>query len=161
MRGSKPEDRAATVEYQQKVAKLQKAFNGSQELANNCKTRITAIRRALIDAPTDLKLLDEAVKLDKRITAIQRALRGDETLRGAESGAPSSISSRVNSAAAGARGLTGIPTGTQKLNYQIAFDELSEEMAKLKALEADLKKFEQQLDAAGVPFTPGRLPDIK
>ena len=159
--GAKPEDRAAAIEYQQKVTRLQKAFNGSQELANNCKTRITAIRRALVDAPTDLKLLDEAVKLDRRITAIQRALRGDETLRGLESGAPSSISSRVNSAAAGVRGLTANPTGTQRLNYQIAFDELSEEMAKLKVVEADLKKFEQQLDAAGVPFTPGRLPDIK
>ena len=27
---------------------------------------------------------------------------------------------------------------------------------KLKALLDDLKKFEQQLDAANVPFTPGR-----
>lgn len=157
----KSDDRAAAVDYQQKVTRLQRAFNGSQDLANSLKTRITAIRRALVDAPTDLKLVDEAVKLDKGITAIQRALRGDETLRGLESGAPSSISNRVNSAAAGARGLIGAPTGTQKLNYQIAFDELSEEMAKLKALEADLKKFEQQLDAAGVPYTSGRLPEIK
>ncbi len=155
------EDRAAAVDYQQKVSRLQKTFNGAQDLANNGKTRITAIRRALIDAPTDLKLMDEAIKLDKRITAILRALRGDETLRGLESGAPSSISNRVNSAAAGARGLTGAPTGTQKLNYQIAFEQLSEETAKLRTLEVDLKMFEQQLDAAGVPYTPGRLPEIK
>ena len=157
----KSEDRAAALEYQQKATKLQRAFNGASDLANDCKTRITAIRRALVDAPTDFKLLDEAAKLDTRITAILRALRGDETLRGLESGAPSSISSRVNSASAGARGLTGSPTGTQKLSYQIAFDELSEETTKLKALEADLKKFEQQLDAAGVPYTPGRLPEIR
>jgi hypothetical protein len=157
----KPADRAAAIEYQDKVTKLQRAFSGASELAGECKTRTTAIRRALIDSPADLKLIDEAVKLDQRITAIVRRLRGDETLRGLESGSPATISNRVNSAATGARGLTGAPTGTQQLNYRIAFDELSEEIAKLKALEADLKKFEQQLDALGVPYTPGRLLDIK
>ena len=92
------------------------------------------------------------------MTAVQRALRGDETLRGLESGSPSSIQSRVNSAAAGARGLTGAPTGTQQTNYTIALEELNAEIAKLKALETELKKFEQQLEAAGVPYTPGRWP---
>jgi photosystem II stability/assembly factor-like uncharacterized protein len=157
----KQADRAAALEYQQKVTRLQRAFNGASELAGECKARITAVRRALVDSPTDLKLLDEAVKLDTRITAIVRKLRGNETLRGLESGAPSTVSSRVNSAAAGARGLTGAPTGTQELNYRIAFEELSEEMTKLKAVEADLDKFEKQLDAAGVPYTPGRRPAIK
>jgi photosystem II stability/assembly factor-like uncharacterized protein len=157
----KPADRSAALDYQQKVTRLQRAFDGATELANDCKTRTTAIRRALVDSPTDLRLMDEAVKLDGRITAILRKFRGDETVRGLESGAPSTISSRVNSAASGARGLTGAPTGTQQLNYRIAFEELSEEMTKLKALEADLKKFEQHLDALGVPHTPGRQPDIK
>ena len=45
-------------------------------------------------------------------------LRGDETLRGLESGDPSSIQDRVNSAVQGARGLTGAPTGTQQRNYE-------------------------------------------
>ena len=92
------------------------------------------------------------------MTAVQRALRGDETLRGLESGSPSSIQSRVNSAAAGARGLTGAPTGTQQMNYTIALDELNAEIAKLRTLETELRKFEQQLEAAGVPYTPGRWP---
>ena len=87
-----------------------------------------------------------------------RRLRGDETLRGLESGSPSSMQSRVNSAAAGARGLTGAPTGTQQLNYTIAADELATEVAALRTLEAEVKKFEQELEAAGVPYTPGRWP---
>ena len=86
------------------------------------------------------------------------ALRGDETLRGLESGAPSTIQSRVNSAAAGARGLTGAPTGTQQMNYTVANDELNAEAAKLRAVEGELRRFEQQLEAAGVPYTPGRWP---
>ena len=153
-----PAARTAAIEYQDKVAKLQRAFSGALEQANNMKTRTTAIRRAIADSTADLKLLDEAMRFDRRVTEIQRALRGDETLRGLESGSPSSIQSRVNSAVAGGRGLTGAPTGTQQSNYTIASEELGAETAKLRTLEAELKKFESQLEAAGVPYTPGRWP---
>jgi hypothetical protein len=153
-----PAQRTAATEYQDKVAKLQRAFTGALEQVNNMKTRTTAIRRAIADSAADIKLLDQAVTFDRRITEIQRALRGDETLRGLESGSPSTIQSRVNSAAAGARGLTGAPTGTQQMNYSVANDQLNAEAAKLRALEGELRRFEQQLEAAGVPYTPGRWP---
>jgi len=153
-----PAQRTAATEYQDKVAKLQRAFTGALEEANNMKTRTTAMRRAIADSAADIKLLDEAGRYDRQVTAILRAMRGDETLRGLESGSPSTIQSRVGSAAAGARGLTGAPTGTQQSNYTIANDELNAEIAKLRTLETDLKKFEQTLEAAGVPYTPGRWP---
>ena len=153
-----PAARTAAAEYQDKVFKLQRSFTGALEQANNMKTRTTAIRRAIADSAADIKLLDEAVRYDQRVTAVLRTLRGDETLRGLESGSPSTIQSRVNSAATGARGLTGVPTATQQTNYTIAFEELNGEIAKLRTLEAELKKFEQQLEAAGVPYTPGRWP---
>jgi photosystem II stability/assembly factor-like uncharacterized protein len=153
-----PAERAAAVAYQENVAKLQRTFTGALEQANDMKTRTTAIRRAIVESSADIKLLDEAAALDRRVTAVQRALRGDETLRGLESGSPSTIQSRVNSAAAGARGLTGAPTGTQQTNYSIALEDLNAEVARLKALETELRKFEQQLEAAGVPYTPRRWP---
>jgi hypothetical protein len=153
-----PAQRTAATEYQDKVAKLQRAFTGALEQANNMKTRTTAIRRAIEESAADIKLLDDASRFDRRVTEILRALRGDETLRGLESGSPSTIQSRVNSAAAGARSLTGTPTGTQQMNYAVANDELNAEAAKLRALEGELRRFEQQLEAAGVPYTPGRWP---
>jgi hypothetical protein len=153
-----PAARAAAAEYQQNVFRLQRLFTGALEQANDMKTRTTAIRRAIVDSTADVKLLDEASALDRRVTAIQRALRGDETLRGLESGSPSSIQTRVNSAAAGARGLTGAPTGTQQTNYTIALEELNAEIGRLKSLETELRKHEQQLEAAGVPYTPRRWP---
>ena len=105
-------------------------------------------------------MLDDAARFDQRVLAVLRKLRGDETLRGLESGSPSSIQSRVNSAVAGSRGLSGAPTGTQQLNYTIAFDELAAEIVKLRALEPEIKKFEQQMEAAGVAYTPGRWPGV-
>ena len=46
--------------------------------------------------------------------------------------------------------------------YQIACDELAVQIPKLRKLvETDIKALEKQLDAAGAPPTPGRLPDWK
>jgi hypothetical protein len=46
--------------------------------------------------------------------------------------------------------------------YQIASDELAAEVPKLRRLiETDIKALEKHLDAAGAPYTPGRLPDWK
>jgi len=153
-----PAQRTAATTYQDNVARLQRTFTGALEQANNMKTRTTAIRRALVDSPADVKLMDQAAGFDRRVTAIQRSLRGDETLRGTESGSPTTIQNRVNSSVQGSRGLTGAPTGTQQLNYTIANDELTAQVALLRTLEAELKKYEQQLEAAGVPYTPGRWP---
>jgi len=153
-----PEQRTAAAQYQERVARLQRSFTGTLEQATQMRTRTTAIRRAIVDSSADVALLDQAVAFDRRVTAVLRALRGDETLRGLESGAPSSIQSRVNSAAAGARGLTGAPTGTQQTNYTIAAADLDAEIARLKALETELKAFELRLEQAGVPYTPGRWP---
>ena len=52
------------------------------------RTRTQAIRRALVDSPADVKLMDQAVQFDRRVLAVLRVLRGDETLRGTESGSP-------------------------------------------------------------------------
>jgi len=103
-----PQQRTANVTYQDNVAKLQRTLTGALEQANNMRTRTQAIRRALVDAPTDVKLMDQAVQFDRRVLPILRSLRGDETLRGTESGSPTTIQNRVNSAVQGSRGLAGL-----------------------------------------------------
>jgi photosystem II stability/assembly factor-like uncharacterized protein len=153
-----PAQRTANTEYQQNVDRLQRSFTGTLEAANAMRTRTQAIQRALVDSPADVKLLDEARRFDTRVLAVLRRLRGDETLRGLESGDPSSLQDRVNSAVQGSRGLTGAPTGTQQRNYAIANEDLAAQVKELRGLEAEIRKFEQQLEAAGVPYTPGRWP---
>jgi hypothetical protein len=153
-----PVQRTANAEYQQNVDRLQRSFTGTLEAANAMRTRTQAIQRALVDSPGDVRLLDQARQYDTRVLAVLRQLRGDETLRGTESGDPTNIQDRVNSAVQGSRGLSGAPTGTQQRNYAIANDDLAAQVAALRTLEAEIRKFEQQLEAAGVPYTPGRWP---
>jgi hypothetical protein len=153
-----PAQRTANTEYQDKVDKLQRSLTGTLEQANSMRTRTQAIQRALVDSPADVKFMDEARRFDQRVLAVLRQLRGDETIRGDESGSASTIQSRVGSAVQGARGLSGAPTGTQTQNYTIASEDLAAQITALRAIEAELRKFEQQLEAAGVPYTPGRWP---
>src|SRR5437867_2290635 len=56
-----PADRTALVEFQQKVARLQRAVQGALEAGNALTPRIVAIRRALLQTPNaPEKLLDDA-----------------------------------------------------------------------------------------------------
>ena len=73
-----PADRAALVEFQQKVARLQRAVQGALDAANALTPRFAAIRRALLETPSaPEQLLTEAAALEKRKNEILRALRGD------------------------------------------------------------------------------------
>lgn len=153
-----PQQRTQNTDYQQNVDRLQRQFTGTLEAANSMRTRTQAILRALVDSPADIKLLDEARRFDTRVLAILRRMRGDETLRGLESGDPTSLQDRVNTAVQGARGLSGAPTGTQQRSYTLGSEDLAAVIKDLRGLEVEIRKFEQTLEAAGVPYTPGRWP---
>jgi ABC-type transporter Mla subunit MlaD len=157
------EDRVAQSEFQEKLARLQKALAGTEQAAAEARTRLDAIRRAIDATPSlPLKLREETGTLEKRLTEITRTLRGDPVMRGRQEPTPESISDRVNAAASPLRQTTGRPTKTAIESYQIASDELAAEIPKLRRLiETDIRAIEKQLDAAGAPPTPGRMPDWK
>jgi hypothetical protein len=157
------EDRLAKAEFEEKLARVQRAVSAAQQSATDARTRLDAIRRA-IDATPSLspKLREDAINLEKRLNEINRVLRGDQVLQSRDEPTPESISERVNSAAATMRLTTGRPTKTALESYQIASDELASEIPKLRRLiETDIRTLEKQLDAAGAPPTPGRLPELK
>jgi chromosome segregation ATPase len=157
------EDRLAKADFEEKLARLQKALAAAQQSATDARTRLDAIRRAIDATPAlPVKLREEATNLEKRLSEINRALRGDPVLRSRDEPTVESISDRVNSAAGVMRLTTGKPTKTALETWQIAADELSAEIPKLRRLiETDIRALEKQLDAAGAPPTPGRLPDWK
>jgi hypothetical protein len=57
---------------------------------------------------------------------------------------------------------TSTPTATQKRNYEIAATDFKPVLDKLRTLVlTDLAKVEAAAEAAGAPWTPGRVPDWK
>lgn len=90
------------------------------------------------------------------------ALSGDRIWRSHNEGVPASIAERIQAAASPGRGATQHPTKTAQEQYQIGTDELAVQIPKLRKLvEVDINALERQLDAAGAPATPGRLPELK
>lgn len=158
-----PADRVALVEFQQKVARLQRAVQGAQATANALKPRLAAIRRALLETPAaPEKLLDDAAALDKRTNEILRALQGDQALRQRNMNLPPSISERVGNIVGSQRMSTARPTQTQIDQYAAAAQDFETALNQLRQLiEGDLARLEKQMEAAGAPWTPGRIPEWK
>jgi photosystem II stability/assembly factor-like uncharacterized protein len=161
--GMSAADRAALVDFQQKVARLQRAVQGALEAANALKPRLALIRRALLDTPSaGDKLLDDAGALDKRTNDILRALRGDTALRARSINLPPSINERVGDIVGAQRLSTARPTQTQVNQYTAAAQDFEQTLAQLRQLiEGDLARLEKQMEAAGAPWTPGRIPEWK
>jgi photosystem II stability/assembly factor-like uncharacterized protein len=158
-----PADRGALVEFQQKVARLQRALQGTLATANALKPRLAAIRRALLETPAaPEKLLNDASALDKRTNEILRALQGDQALRQRNMNLPPSISERVGDIVGSQRMSTARPTQTQIDQYAAAAQEFETALNQLRQLiEGDLARLEKQMEAAGAPWTPGRIPEWK
>jgi hypothetical protein len=156
-------DRAALVEFQQKVARLQRAVSGAVETANQLKARLVQIKRALHETPTaEAKLSDDAASIEKRTNEILRALRGDTALRQRQEILPPSIVERVGTIVSDQRMSTSAPTQTQKEHYAAAAQEFEQVLSRLRPLiEGDLANLEKAMEAAGAPWTPGRIPEWK
>ncbi|HMF11048.1 MAG TPA: hypothetical protein VKE94_02045, partial [Gemmataceae bacterium] len=156
-------DRKALLEFEQKVGRLEKAVSAALSVANETASRLEQIKRALDHAASAQERWKEMTRsLEKRNRDILRALRGDSVLRARNENTPQSIQERVRYALSAARFSLSAPTQTQRESYRIAAEEFPEQLARLRKLvEVDLKDLEKALDEAGIPPTPGRLPEWK
>jgi len=155
-----PSDRSALVEFQRKANRLQRAVGGALDAANALRPRLAAIKRAIVETPSlPTKLQDDAVALDRRANEILRVLRGDTAARQRNMNTPPSINERVGYIVSAQRTSTSRPTQTQLNQYTVAAQEFEGVLAQLRQLiEVDLSRLEKQLEAAGAPWTPGRIP---
>ena len=152
--------RRELFEFQQKVAKLEREVLNALDSANELNTRIGKIKQAIDATPAmDRKWADAARAVEKKNDEILRALRGDVTLERRNENVPVSIVQRVETIVGNEGASLQRPPGTDVQTFAIAGQEFAIEREKLRALvEVDLKAIEQALDAAGAPWTPGRVP---
>ena len=154
-------DRTALVDFQQKAARLQRAVSGATQAANALRPRLAAIKRAISETPTLTNQLQaEATSLDRRVADLLRALSGDNVARQRNMNSAPSINERVGYVVGAQRMSTARPTQTQITQYNAAAQDFDGVLSQLRSLiEVDLVKLEKQLEAAGAPWTPGRIPE--
>jgi photosystem II stability/assembly factor-like uncharacterized protein len=158
--GVSPADRAAQEAFNLKVAHLYRAVSGAIHSANDLESRLKVIRQALRDTPSSDAMLATADSIEQRNNEILRALRGDVIIAARSENVPTSINDRLQNIMEGERFAITRPTQTHLDAYAIARDEFNQQLAKLRALiQVDLAKLEKDMEAAGAPWTPGRIPE--
>jgi hypothetical protein len=154
------EDWQDLVVFQRETAELHGAIQGAIRTLGEAQTRIDHIQVALRAAPgTSAELVDRARALELRLADLRIALQGDRTISSRNEPTPRSLRSRVGEITWGSWGSTSAPTQTHRETLAIAEDEFQAVLAQLTELvERDLAALERDAEAAGAPWTPGRLP---
>ncbi|MFQ5691121.1 MAG: glycosyl hydrolase [Gemmatimonadota bacterium] len=153
-----PADRRALLAFEKQTGALQRAVMGASRAAQETAERLELIKRAIEVTPTvDIELRKEARALELRLMDLREALRGDPTRSRRSEPAMPGILARVQQIVRGHWSSTSAPTRTHRRLYEIASQEFTDVSEGLRQLiEVDLPALEGRLDAAGVPWTPGR-----
>jgi photosystem II stability/assembly factor-like uncharacterized protein len=153
-------NREATLEFQRKVARLQRAVAGAYSAVEEGLTRIRHIHRALLDTPgADPKMLDEARAIEEKLRDFDEQLTGDPVKSSRWEPTPPAIGDRVFQIVYGAWGSTGAPTQTHQTNYTQAAEAFAPVLEQIrKTIGEDLVNLESRMEAAGAPWTPSRIP---
>jgi photosystem II stability/assembly factor-like uncharacterized protein len=153
-------DRPALVAFLRKVARLQRAVLGADRAAGEAAERLSHLRQAIDDTPAAAPPLAERARaLGERLADLQVELTGDDTIASRSEPAPPSIVETVQDIVGGQWASTSAPTGTHQAAYASAAAAFEPVLAALRRLiEVDLSGLETDLEAAGGPWTPGRVP---
>ncbi|MFH1176461.1 MAG: glycosyl hydrolase, partial [Acidobacteriota bacterium] len=159
--GAKPEDVAA---FLRRVAAANRAISGARAAMDAGFERLRTLRRVLQRSTVAPDSLDADVRgLEARLFEVEAALFGNRTMaRSGEPAAPS-VAGRLRVVRTGNEYSTYGPTPTHRRSLEIAEHQLGRERGRLhELLDVELPALEQRLEAAGVPWTPGReVPELR
>jgi hypothetical protein len=155
-----PADRGAVLAFQRQAGELQRAVMAASRTASEAAEQIDDIKNVIEVWPgADPSLRQEARDLELRLIDLREVLNGDPTKPRRNEPAMPGLTRRVSSAVRGSYATTYGPTGTHRQQYEIAANQFAEILPALRQLiEVDLVALEDRLEAAGAPYTGGRLP---
>ncbi|HKD02655.1 MAG TPA: hypothetical protein VKB77_09515 [Terriglobales bacterium] len=155
-----PVDRTAQEAFNHKVSSLYRAVSGAISSANELEEHLKVMRKAIQDTPNSDALAAQADSIEKQNNGILRALRGDVAIAARSENVPPSINDRLQGIMEGERFSIARPTQTHVDGYNIASEEFSQQLSKLRTLmQVDVANLEKAMESAGAPWTPGRLPE--
>ncbi|MFM8742660.1 MAG: hypothetical protein ACKODM_04930, partial [Cytophagales bacterium] len=154
-------DRPALVGWQRKAAELQRSIAGASAMLNDANNRTKHMKASVMSvAKPNQDFMKEIQGIEEKIRALQKKMNGDRVADQLNIDAPPSISSRLFSSLYDGYGSTSEPTTTMKDQLRIAGEEFEAALAELKGIFSnEIKALEQKLEAAGAPYTPGRMPE--
>ncbi|MCP5068543.1 MAG: glycosyl hydrolase [bacterium] len=154
------EDKVAVLAFRRRAASLQRAVLGAARAMGEAQARLRHLRQAVVETPrAKLGLLAELDALQARMDALKIVMQGDGTLRKHDFPSHGGVQSMVGDVTGNQWRVTSAPTETQRAMLAEAETLFSGMLARLRVLvDEDLVEIESRLEAAGAPWTPGRLP---
>ncbi len=153
-------DRDALVAFQRKTARLQRAVMGAARVLRESRDRLASLGTALDrtnGAPAAMH--DEIRALKDRHRELTHALSGDPIPGRFNESSPTALMGRINGIVFTHWASTSAATQTVLKEYADSADLFAELLPKIQTfIEKDLKDFEDRLEQAGAPWTPGRVP---
>jgi hypothetical protein len=145
------------VSFSRRADELKRAASGSVGAIDELLVAIDAIQEALIRSTAGADLYEEVNSVAQRAAGLRDRLTLDQARDFMGDPGPVPISTRIAAAGYGSRRSAYGPTATQKRSLQIADEEFAEVGRSLdRLIDVEFRALENKLDAAGVPWTPGR-----
>ncbi len=153
--GMEPAEMVAAV---REMADLQRAVSAAGAVIEETEKRLKAIKKTLIRLTVGDSGLDDQVRaLGHRLADLKEALEGNEQQGEIGEPRPPSVSGRLGTVAMNSRLSAYGPTPHHLESFRIAEEEFAAIREGLNQIvKVDLPAFEDKLEAAGVPWTPGR-----
>jgi photosystem II stability/assembly factor-like uncharacterized protein len=153
-------DRAANAAFHQQTARLQRALLGTTQSLTEAETRLGLLRRAIDQTPrAPATLAERGRALNGRLRDLRTELSGDEVIGSRNEPVPPSLQDRLQRVIGGTWNNSSAPTATARRGYEIASAGLTAFLPKFRAAMEELKRLEDDAEAAGAPWTPGRIPE--
>lgn len=156
------QDRAALVAFHKEVSDVARKVQGAETYAEELSERLTAMLQAVHQTPSASPTLEgELLNVRREADELLFTLHGTEPKASREELPPAQVPlmERLNHIIWSHWSSSSAPTATQKRSLTILQEEFPAIINKLRELgEVKLKDLESQMEQAGVPYTPGRLP---
>jgi photosystem II stability/assembly factor-like uncharacterized protein len=154
-----PADRAAIADFHRQAARLQRAALGTNSSLSEAENRLSLLRRAIDNTPGAPRALsDRGRALAEKLRDLRAELSGDPVLEARQEPTPPTLLDRIGRVVGNTWSTTQAPTTTHRNNFDIASRQLAAFLPKLNAVATELRQLETDAEAAGAPWTPGRLP---
>lgn len=151
-----PQDEVAEFWYE--VEDLARRIDGASSAIRDAKKRIGAVKDVLMRSTVpNTELDDQARNIERQLEDLALRLSGNRTRGRMGDPGPISIMQRHEVAKSGVSMSTYGPTPTHRRSLEIAAEEFTELRGQLeRILSTELPALERDLEAAGVPWSPGR-----
>lgn len=156
------EDRSALVAFQKETAEMQRVFAGATNMLRDAQDKISAMKTAVMALSNpSAEWLGELQKMQQRLTSIRKSLYGDRLASRLDIDTEPSLTSRLSGVAYGMYSSTSAPTQTMRQQLMIVKESFEPVLQQINLLmNQDIKAMETKLEAAGAPYTPGRMIDM-